>query len=334
MKKILITLLAVSALASCAKSGIVYEADSEIRLSPNVAPATRAPYFGAITSPDYPVSENFDVYGYWAEDWTNGKIVNYLVSETEDSGVEFVCKGNYWTGVKPYHWPKDGSLKFACYSPSTQNIKHNYPTDTYSKAGYEQPFETDKTWDLLLAPTTAAYTAESASENVPVAFEHALAWITFQVKAKDAVSAGVFDIKKVTIKNVCTKANFEVKMSDGIQYDEWEKQSEKKDIVVFDASQVVTQEAKDIETNPDGTIIIPQPTEGTVLVVDYTQLAIPGSTAELTDQQITLPLTLNPTNSVWEPGKHYTYTLTFKLDEIRIKPTVKPWAPVNVENIL
>ena len=332
MKKIFISLLAVAALVSCAKSGIVYEADSEIRLTPSVAPATRAPYLGAITSPDYPVSENFDVYGYWSEDWTTGKFVNYLVSETEESGVEFVCQSNYWTG-KSHYWPKDGSLKFACYSPSTQNIKHNYPTDTYSKVDYVQPFETDETWDLLLAPTTAAYTAETASENVPVAFEHALAWITIQVKAKDAVAENVFDIKKVTIKDVCTKANFEVKMGDGIQYNEWEKQSEKKDIVVFDGTQVVKQDAKDIETTPEGTIIIPQPTEGTELVIDYTQLAIPGSTAELADQQITLPLTLNPANSVWEPGKHYTYTITFKLDEIRIKPTVKPWGNVDVKNI-
>ena len=229
---------------------------------------------------------------------------------------------------------KDGSLKFACYSPATENIKHNYPTDTYSKVGYVQPNETALTWDLLLAPTTGAYTAETASENVPVAFEHALAWITFQVKAKDADAENIFDIKKVTIKNVCTKANFEVKMADGIQYEEWEKQGEKKDIVVFDGSQVVKQEAKDIETTPQGTIIIPQATEGTELVIEYTQLAVPGSTAELTDQKITLPLTLNPTRSVWEPGKHYTYTLTFKVEEIRIKPTVKPWGNVNVENIL
>ena len=333
MKKILFSLLAVAALASCAKSGIVYEADSEIRLTPKVAPATRANYLGAIATPDYPVAENFDVYGYWAEDWTNGKIVNYLVSENEESGVEFECQGNYWTGKKSYHWPKDGSLKFACYSPATADIKHNYPTDTYSKVGYEQPNETALTWDLLLAPTTGAYTAETASENVPVAFEHALAWITIQVKAKDADAENIFDIKKVTIKNVCTKANFEVKMADGIQYEEWEKQSEKKDIVVFDGTQVVKQEAKDIETTPQGTIIIPQVTEGTELVIEYTQLPT-SNTAELTDQTITLPLTLNPTRSVWEPGKHYTYTLTFKVEEIRIKPSVKPWGSVNVENIL
>lgn len=334
MKKILFSLLAVTALASCAKSGIVYEPDCEVRLTPKVAPATRAGHLGVITSPDYPASENFDVYGYWSEDWADGNFVTYLVSETENSGVEFTCQGDYWTGKTPYHWPKDGSLKFACYSPATEKIRHDYPTDTYSKTGYEQPFETGRTWDLLLAPTTAAYTAETASENVPVAFEHALSWITFQVKANDAVSENVFDIHKVTIKNVCTKADFQVKMADGIQYEEWENQSDKKDIVVFDASQVVKQETKDIETNAHGTIIIPQATEGTELVIEYTQLAIPGSTAELTNQRITLPLTLNPNRSVWEPGKHYTYTLIFKLDEIRIMPTVKPWSSVNVENIL
>lgn len=332
MKKILFSLLAVSALASCAKSGIVYEPESEIRLAPKAVPSTRANYTGAVASTDYPTSESFDVYGYWSDDWNGNKVVNYLVSEEEGSGAEFVCQGNYWTGKTSYHWPKDGSLKFACYSPASQNILHNYPTDTYSKVGYVQPNETDKTWDLLLAATTGAYTAETASENVPVAFEHALAWITLQVKAKDEVAANVFDIKKITIKDVCTKANFEVKMGDGVQFEEWEKQSDKADIVIFEGSQVVDQTARDIETTPQGTIVIPQGT--TKMVIEYTQLAIPGSTAELTDQVIELDLTLNPTRSNWEPGKHYTYTLTFKLDEIRIKPTVKPWGSVNVENIL
>ena len=315
-------------MASCAKSGVVYEPENEIRLVPKTVPATKAEYKGAVASTDYPTTENFDVIGYWSGDWSGNQFVKYIVAE-DGSGAEFTCQGNYWTGKVSYHWPKDGSLKFACYSPASENIIHNYPTDTYSKVGYVQSSNTAETSDLLLAATTGAYTAETAmTTNVPVAFDHALSWITIQVKSD---VAKMYEIKKITIKDVCTKANFEVKMGDGIQYEEWEKQSDKADIVIFDGSQVVEQAEKAIETNPQGTIIIPQTT--TKAVIEYTQLAIEGGTAELPDQTIELDLTLKAVK-YWEPGKHYTYTVSFKPAEIRIQPKVNAWGKVDVEKVL
>lgn len=332
MKKIIFSLLAVATLASCAKTEAVYvENTSEIKIMPATAIATKANYLGAIDEVTYPVTENFDVYGYWSADWANEtNPTTYLLTDGE-SGVEFVNKGRYWGGATPYHWPKDGSLQFAAYSPSSVDLAHTWATDTYSKEAYIQPFETSKTWDLLLAQTSAPYTAHTAAENVSVVFNHALSWITLKVVAKDATAAQAFDIKKVTINNVMTQANLSAAMTDeGVPANAWSAWAEPKDMVVYTGSQDVTEELAVIETTPMGTLVIPQAT--TQVTLNYTQKAF-GGTAELENQTIVLDLALDTDESVWVPGKHYTYTLVFGLDEILINPTVTLWDEVNVGDL-
>lgn len=287
--------------------------------------STKANHLGAVVDSEYPSNESFDVYGYWSDDWDSGNVITYLISPEPDSGVEFVREVNYWVGKIPYYWPKYGSLKFACYSPSSLNIEHDYATNTFRKTGYEQPTKTDMTWDLLLAPTTGAYTALAAADHVTIAFEHALSWITLQVKAKAEHVADAFDIKKITIHDVYTKADLNAKMSDGVQVDEWSNRSKPVDYVIFEGSQYVTLEATPVETTAAGMVIIPQAT--TSVTIDYTQRELVNSTAELKNQSVKLDLILGSNYKNWEPGKHYVYNLTFNLEEIKIKPTVKPWTP-------
>lgn len=98
MKKIFFSLLAIAAVASCAKTEDAYTADnSEIKIKPATALATKANVLTAIDGTEYPTAENFDVYAYWANEvagstFTNG--TSYL--KGEGSGVEFTNKGNYW----------------------------------------------------------------------------------------------------------------------------------------------------------------------------------------------------------------------------------------------
>ena len=151
MKKIFFSLLAIAALASCAKTEAVYTgADSEIKLAPVAARQTKANVLAAIDGTEYPTAENFDVYGYWknvgaGETYTDG--VSYFGKE----GVEFVNKGNYWGGATTYYWPKNGALRFAAYSPSSLDLTHSQDGDTFSVTGYKQPNSTDATWDFLVA---------------------------------------------------------------------------------------------------------------------------------------------------------------------------------------
>lgn len=335
MKKIFFSLLAIAAIASCAKTEAVYEGDnSEIKIKPATALATKANHLAAIDGTEYPVAENFDVYGYWKDEvagssFTDGATL-YLGL---DGAVEFTNKGTYWGGKEnAYYWPKNGSLRFAAYSPSSVDMEHDLATDTYSVDGYVQPSETAATWDLLVAPTSKSYTSMTAAENVSVVFEHALSWITVKVVAKDADAAKAFDIKKVTINDVVTTADLAAVMTEAKTEDkmQWTLTDTKAPVVVFNGSQAVTEEAAVIETTADGTLVIPQPT--TTITVDYTQNALAG-TPQLDNQKVTVDLVLDTDNSPWKAGKHYVYTLVFGLDEILINPDVVDWDDVVVNEV-
>ena len=218
MKKIFFSILAVAALASCVKSEAVYTEDnSEIKVKPATALATKANQLAAIDGTEYPTEENFDVYAYWANlpagsEFTTADDVTVYLGET--GAVEFTNKGNYWGGTTTYYWPKNGSLRFAAYSPSNVDMAHDLDSDTYTVEGYEHPTTTATTWDLLVAPTSKSYTAMTAAENVSVVFEHALSWITVKVVAKDAEAAKAFDIKKVTINDVNSVADLNPQIDD------------------------------------------------------------------------------------------------------------------------
>ena len=321
MKKIFFSLLAIAAIASCAKTEAVYtEVDSEIKLAPVAALQTKANVLAAIDGTTYPTAENFDVYSYWknvdaGETYTDG--ASYFGGE----GVEFVNKGNYWGGAKTYYWPKNGALRFAAYSPSSLNLAHSQEGDVYSGA-YTQPSKTNETYDFLVAPTSESYTAMTAAENVSIVFKHALSWITLKVKAKDAEAAGVFTIKSVTINDVNTTADFEASLVDGIQNDEWKNPGTPAKYVVFEGAQAVNGEAAVIENTTAGTLVIPQATTNVTVV--FNQAGVNG-TMDMEDMQVTLDLVLDKDEEPWKPGYHYTYTLIFGLDEILINPSVEDW---------
>ena len=332
MKKFLYILLAVVVTASCAKTNEVDSEGIEIKIAPITKLQTKANYFGAVDSNAYPANENFDIYAYWkevpaGETFTDGLL--YLQSEKEaNSGAEFTNRGEYWGGVEMYFWPKTGSLRFAAYSPSHLNVAHSQDGDTYSIYGYKQPTETDATFDFLVAPSTPSYSMMTENETVAVDFKHALSWITIKVKAQDEYAAKAFEIKKVTINNVKNQGDFVASMTDGIQYEEWSNQSGSESIVVFEGSQWLTDKLTDIETNPRGTLVIPQNT--TNLTVEFVQHGINGTTT-LPLMSQTLSLDLKPQGTPWAPGKHYNYKLIFSLNEILIKPTVSDWAEVNLD---
>ena len=326
MKKIYFSLLAIAALASCAKTEAVFdETQSEIKLAPVTALQTKANVLAAIDGTEYPTAENFDVYGYWK----NGDPTNYTDGDSYFGGaVEFTNKGNYWGGVKSYYWPKNGTLRFAAYSPADLDLDHSQEGDTFSGA-YVQPSNTAETWDFLVAPTSAPYSAMTAAEHVSVVFEHALSWITLKVQAKDAEAEGVFTIKTITINGVNTTADFKASMlgKDKVDYESWSNWGGAAEYVVFDGAQGVTAEATVIENTAAGTLVIPQATTNVTVVFD--QKGVNG-TMDMTDMEVNLDLVLDQDDEPWRPGYHYNYTLVFGLDEILINPSVSDWEEVEV----
>ncbi len=331
MKKLFLSILAVAALASCTKSELAYtEQDSEIKLAPVTSMTTKANVVGSIDGTTYPEAEDFRVTAYWTNP-SNDEQTNVVYL----SNVVFAKKTNseYWAGKgESYYWPKNGYLNFACYSPaSVPGVTHNVLFDTYS-VDYTQTNDTRYTVDFMLAEKTAAYTAETAEEDVAVVFEHALSWITIKVKAVNLVAAKAFSIHDIIIEDVKTTGKLAAAMDNGIQYNEWSNQATPLDYIVVDQNKGVklTTKAAVVEDAERGTVVIPQ--VPTSLTIKYTQNAINGS-AVLEGQTVNIPLAIADTEdaNIWEPGKHYTYTIIFSLDEILINPSVTDWEEVEVD---
>ena len=131
MKKVFFSLLAVAAIASCAKTEPVYmDNDSEINFAPVTSMVTKAQVFQAVDGTEYPAAERFTVIGYWADEPAGSAFETPGTETPYLDNVEFAKYGQYWAGYAdgahfPYYWTKNGSLRFACYSPSNiEGVEH------------------------------------------------------------------------------------------------------------------------------------------------------------------------------------------------------------------
>ena len=324
MKKIFFSLLAIAALASCAKTEPTFtEVDSEIKIAPVTAVSTKA-VTGAIDGTQYPAAEAFKVYAHWntagaGSDFNSGTL--YL------NNVKFVNKGAYWGGETTYYWPKNGSLRFSAYSPADLSMTHDLGTDTYTLGTIEYPTVPANAYDILVAPTSESYTAETAAEKVSVVFEHALSWISFKIQST-VVANEVFDVKEVIVNDVAYKGSLVANMTAGTKV--WTLGNDVNPVTVFTGSQLAKSTAASIDANDN--LVLPQ--TPTTVTVKYTQNEMSHTDDQgnkvvdspaLANQSITVPLVLDNENDKWEPGKHYTYTILFDLDEILINPSVEDW---------
>lgn len=340
MKKIFFSCLAIAAIASCAKTEPTFtEVDSEIRIAPVTAVATKANQLAAISGTAYPTAEAFDVYAYWANEEAGAKFTtgatSYLTAGSE--GVEFVNKGAYWGGTTTYYWPKNGSLRFAAYSPSSLAMTHDLEQDTYRLENFTYPSTTATAagytaaaYDILVAPTSESYTAETAAAKVSVVFEHALSWVTFKLQSTE-VANRVFTVKDVIVNDVAKKGTLVAAMATAKTWQDLDSKSEV-NVYTNQTGYTVTSTATVKETVENGLLVIPQ--TPTTVTVKYTQEEMSHTddagnkvvdSPKLENQTITVPLVLDNENDTWEPGKHYTYTILFDLDEILINPTVEDW---------
>ena len=324
MKKIIFSFLAIAALASCAKTEAVFTQDnSEIKIAPVTAMTTKANVNGVINETTYPADEDFNVYAYWANQPAGS---NFEVDETGSANnaylynVTFTNKGQFWGGVETQYWPKNGSLRFAAYSPASLTMEHNLATDTYTGT-VDYTANTAETYEILVAPTSKSYTAQTAAEKVSVVFEHALSWITFQLKSTE-VANQAFIIKSISVDNVNTNGTLVAEMKAGAKT--WTT-SYPEAVSVYTGSRFVTCTETVFEDVTNGLLVLPQ--QPTTVTINFTQNAI-GDAPALENQSVTLPLTLTE-NEPWEAGKHYTYTVIFDLDEILINPDVEEWEHVN-----
>ena len=362
MKKIIISMMAVAALAACSKSEVQYEPAGEIGFAPVARNITKAAL--GVADNVYPTAQNVGVWANYDGTVNHGTTVDYANSfktaYIADKQFTYHTDYNMWAGVTPYFWPTNGSLVFAGYSmtaPSTAGAEaeyvgdsrdYDFETDEMTITGYTQSLDPASTFDLLwFGRTDKSYNLRNENGGVPVVFSHALSWITIQAKGQGTVvdSNNPWRITSLVINNVASKGDVTM-VGSGANAATWENvvdaddNDDNNNITVFTGNKPLTTAEAIFETTDYGTVVIPQtPTAVNAtnpvatLTVKYKYNTPAGEEIEETST-VSLALTGiqdeegNPVTA-WQSGIHYIYTLTFNQSEILISPTVQSW---EVEN--
>lgn len=265
----------------------------------------------------------------------------------------------YWPNVKKLHFSgysksgnvaTDATVSYNCSSNSLSIS--NYSPGTSTNAGEN---------DLMWFPCTSLTNAEGygkETDYVSVNMYHTCSWITFLVQGDNVTGASnsTYKVTGITINNIDQQANVvcSATASNGtitpnIVWTENTIQTTNNYQVTLKSTTGVslTTEAQNVENiteaNPGNIVLIPQSLAfskstadgnttytGPYLTVTYTYES-PASTTgnpiviEEVVSGLSLKVSDTEASNKWEPGKHYTYTLTIKANEILIAPKPIDW---------
>lgn len=199
MKKyILIAAAAVAALAACSKVDQAPDTQREINFE--VANSIQTKATGV-------VYEN-GAFGTYA--WFNN-VDDFMVNEKVDKS------GSVWKTVDhTFYWPKTGSISFISYSPfeGTSDTAGTVPVVTkntitytaYTAADIDLMYADRATCSANVNEVTDSDTADSGFTGVPTVFRHALAKLSFDIKANfleyDDATNGSHTEWEVTVNSI------------------------------------------------------------------------------------------------------------------------------------
>lgn len=341
MKKVFVTFLAVASVIACTKSNVEFEETTEIGLKPVAHNVTKS----MMTGESFATSESFNVWAFYKqlpagttiEKWqaaTGVEQTPYIVEKTFAN----VQGTTTWHGVTSYYWPKVGSLLFTAYYPTTaadkvtynfsdavvadgketepaknQMVITDYEQSRVAKTGYSE--------DLMYANMTAS---SYSANNVTLTFKHALSWISVVLVKSDATpDDATITVSSVEFTNVKPQGDAVVEGANEIV---WTPEGTAANVNVVESDQTLTKRnTAQLAYEP---LFIPQAMND--MVVTYNIKSGDGSnfTEVKTITLNTLESTDKTTYSNWEPGKHYTYTITIGTTEILIEPSVTDWDKV------
>ena len=178
MKKyILIASAALLTLAACTK---VQEAASQKEISFQVANYVQTKADDTQASPVKFSNTDFGAFAWHhAED---GTVTPFIVNEQVGQ------KGSEWKTLNnTFYWPKSGSLNFVSYSPYAEKDGPSVSEKSIAFKAYtvsdQDLMYADKANGQTENKTPGTYNAVSGANGVPTLFHHALAKLSFRVKA-------------------------------------------------------------------------------------------------------------------------------------------------------
>ena len=307
---------AIVALASCAKTEVVYkDAPQEIAFKQVTGAMTKAT---ALTT-------DMGVFAY-----TSDGDPYFVDGSNAAEPKQFEEGTTYWESDPKQYYPLQSALDFVCYAPYAAGWTYDYANKTMTSASFTA--DQIKVTDVLFG----AEVYDGCTDDSPVVlvlFKHALAQVSVSVKTNVPT---VVEITKVTLVGVNRGGELEVDY-DGTALNTvvWNTVTPVTDYSWTGFTSPTTTDAvscggayyfiannyKDDDPAPDGINDYANGCPQTKFVVDYIVNGVEFSA------EVSL------TGAYWEMGKHYKYTISANLVEIQFEPTVEVMATVTPEAI-
>jgi hypothetical protein len=330
------TIILTLALVACSKSSVTYDEPGTIAIQPVSEGMTKAAV-GAT-----PTGQELLIWANYTDKGTNTNAgdtyLNRAVFAKDATGL--------WTGKEQeYFWPKSGTVALSgCTSIPDANgsISYNYSENKIKVEGYKQSLNTAETVDFIWFNQTAPTNLDRTNENLAVVMNHALTWVTIQVKGFGG-SEG-WKVESITLQGIKDTGDLTCTTAGPV----WDvDQSGANNIIVFQAPTTgssteyftLTGEAQNIENHQKGTVLIPQtPVQ---MEVKYHTTGSPSdgsygnSPSTLRSKTLDLKISETPADNFWQAGKHYVYTVTFNPYKITFSVSDSSWeedVDTNVNN--
>ena len=259
------------------------------------------------------------------------------------------CNG---TTPNPYYWPNVKTLHFAGLSKSgnvaSATKSYDVANDKFTIEDYTPGTAIEVgANDLMYFPSTKTGKAagyDKGTTAVSVEMLHTCSWITFLVQG-DAVtgkSGSTYKLTGLTVKGLDNEATVTC-TGTTVTWSDNEDAKSYTQAVTLATLGTLTETAVNVENNAvyvpaNGTtgnlVFIPQ-VPGT-LDVTYTYKSTTGADIVEKVEDLSLAISDVAADNVWEPGKHYIYTLTITANEILVAPSAADWTegpntPVTVQ---
>ena len=178
--RIILAVAALALLAACTESTIE---------SPNREITFQVASHSIVSKANSDYKDAFAAIPFGAYAWFKGENPSDDASFMVNQKVEYDSANNRWVPAgTTYYWPKSGSLDFICYSPYTADGSAA-PVPTITETTISYPIwdvDSNRDVDIMYADKVSGLTANSNTyyyNGVPTLFHHALARVSFQIKA-------------------------------------------------------------------------------------------------------------------------------------------------------
>lgn len=305
MKKNLLTVVAVLAMAGCSQNDLVDEIDNggqtskaEIRFKSIVGKGSRAT---ALTEADF---TSFQVHAYKSADAfgtstsLTSEYLNDEIKKTDES----------WAGSKTVYWPITDKVNFFAYAPAASTgfaASAGYPTIAYTVPAV------DSQVDLVVAN---AINKVKADNTVELAFKHALTQVNFSVKLMNKSTK--YTVTNITLSGIANKSTLTYQGTTTSICGTWSTPTGSESYAYDFATNGITTagvkpttdaEVTNLSTATNSLMLLPQTFSGSAKISVTYSAEIGGEITYNDTKEIVL-------DGAWEVGQKVRYTLELTND--------------------